>query len=297
MRSLKLLIRDLGPRLARQTALARVLVFMGLLAILWAPVALLIYGLGHSFQAEAIASTLALVVLYIWFILLLRRWGRGVNRWAHPLSYCGLRGGSVFAVSAVQALVIGAGAVLGLFGIEILLGWAVPQMPGWSVVWIALEGLLVAIGIGFAEELFFRGWLLSELERDYSPSLALLLNALVFAIAHFIKPLPDIIRTSPQFLGLMILGMALVWARRIPTGRRWQRNRTNLGLSMGLHAGLVWGYYIIDVGALTQLTGQVPAWVTGIDGNPLAGIVGLVMLSLLAAKLAQVARRGGSKGN
>lgn len=264
---------------------------MGLLAVLWGPVALLIYGLGHALKAEAIASTLALGVLYVWFILLLRRWGRGINRWAHPLSHCGLRGGSGFAVSAVQALVVGAGAIVGLFGIEILLGWAAPQMPGWSLVWIALEGLLVAIGIGFAEELFFRGWLLLELERDYSPSLALLLNALVFAIAHFIKPLPEIIRTSPQFLGLMILGMALVWARRIPTGSRWQRNRTNLGLPMGLHAGLVWGYYIADVGDLTQLTGQAPAWVTGIDGNPLAGMVGLTMLSLLAAKLAQAAGR------
>ncbi|MEM8804521.1 MAG: type II CAAX endopeptidase family protein [Cyanobacteria bacterium P01_G01_bin.38] len=291
MRSLKLPIRDLGPRLARQTALVRVFVFMGLLAVLWGPVALLIYGLGHALKAEAIASTLALGVLYVWFILLLRRWGRGINRWAHPLSHCGLRGGSGFAVSAVQALVVGAGAIVGLFGIEILLGWAAPQMPGWSLVWIALEGLLVAIGIGFAEELFFRGWLLLELERDYSPSLALLLNALVFAIAHFIKPLPEIIRTSPQFLGLMILGMALVWARRIPTGSRWQRNRTNLGLPMGLHAGLVWGYYIADVGDLTQLTGQAPAWVTGIDGNPLAGMVGLTMLSLLAAKLAQAAGR------
>ncbi|MEO1400108.1 MAG: type II CAAX endopeptidase family protein [Cyanobacteria bacterium J06635_1] len=291
MRSLKLLIRDLEPRLARQTALVRVIAFIGLLAMLWAPVALLIYGFGAYLKTEALASTLALVVLYVWFILLLRRWGRGVNRWAHPLAHCGLRGASRFAINAVQAMAVGAGAVWGLFGIETLLGWAVPQMPGWSLVWIALEGMLVAVGIGFAEELFFRGWLLSELERDYSPSLALLLNALIFAIAHFIKPLPDIIRTSPQFLGLVILGMALVWARRIPTGNRWQRNRTNLGLSMGLHAGLVWGYYVIDVGDLTQMTGQVPAWVTGIDGNPLAGMVGLIMLSGLAIKLAQVAGR------
>ncbi|MEM9908874.1 MAG: type II CAAX endopeptidase family protein [Cyanobacteria bacterium P01_D01_bin.44] len=290
MRLLKLWIRDLGPRLARQTALVRVAVFLGLLVALWAPVALLIYGLGSYLRAEAAASTLALILLYLCFIWLLRRWGREVNRWAHPLSHCGLRGGSGFALSAVQAFAVGACAVFSLFGIEILLGWAALQMPDWpSVVGIAIEGLLVAIGIGFAEELFFRGWLLLELERDYSPSLALLLNALVFAIAHFIKPLTEIIRTSPQFLGLMILGMALVWARRIPKGSRWQRNRTNLGLPIGLHAGLVWGYYLVDVGDLTQLTGRVPAWVTGIDGNPLAGLVGLAMLSLLAAKLAQAA--------
>ncbi|MEO1404782.1 MAG: CPBP family intramembrane glutamate endopeptidase, partial [Cyanobacteria bacterium J06635_1] len=74
-----------------------------------------------------------------------------------------------------------------------------------------------------------------------------------------------------------------------PKGSRWQRNRTNLGLPIGLHAGLVWGYYLANVGDLTQLTGRVPAWVTGIDGNPLAGLVGLTMLSRLAAILAQAA--------
>jgi hypothetical protein len=51
---------------------------------------------------------------------------------------------------------------------------------------------------------------------------------------------------------------------------------------MGLHAGLVGGYYIVNVGQLMQYSGQVPEWVTGIDGNPLAGLMGLGFLSLLA---------------
>lgn len=267
----------------------RVVIFLLLLGMLWAPTALVIYGSGRYLNFEAAASTLALIVLYLLFIWLLRHWGRAVNRWAHPLSHCGLRWSSSFATSVCQALCVGTLAVFGLFGFETLLGWAAPQTPTWSLLPITLEGLLVAVGIGFAEELFFRGWLLSELEQDYSPSLSLVISALVFAIAHFIRPLPEIIRTAPQFLGLVILGMTLAWARRVPTGRRWQRHRSNLGLAIGLHAGLVWGYYIIKVGNLTQLTQTVPAWVTGIDGNPLAGIIGLTLLSLLAVKFAQTA--------
>ena len=53
-------------------------------------------------------------------------------------------------------------------------------------------------------------------------------------------------------------------------------------MSIGLHTGLVWGYYILTVGQLLEYTGKVPAWFTGIDGNPIAGLMGLFFLSILA---------------
>ncbi|NEP18732.1 MAG: CPBP family intramembrane metalloprotease [Leptolyngbya sp. SIO4C1] len=285
----KLSTRAAGPRIARQSAWVRIFLFLGLLLLGWGPLALVIYWLGERLALTDTASAAALILLYALFISLLRRWGRAVHRWGHPLSHCGLRWSSRLWSGLLKALLAGVLAVFGLFGLEVLLGWAIPQPPSWSLLWTALEGLLVALGIGLAEELFFRGWLLAELERDYPSSVALTINALIFAIAHFLRPLSDILQTLPQFIGLFILGMALVWARRIPSGERWQRTRTDLGLPIGFHAGLVWGYYLIQVGQLTQPKATVPDWLTGIDGNPLAGLLGLILLSIIAAKFARLA--------
>jgi hypothetical protein len=48
-----------------------------------------------------------------------------------------------------------------------------------------------------------------------------------------------------------------------------------------LHGGLVFAYYQVDVNDLVVATAQVPEWVTGIGGNPLAGLLGLGFLSVI----------------
>jgi Type II CAAX prenyl endopeptidase Rce1-like len=133
------------------------------------------------------------------------------------------------------------------------------------------------IAVGCAEELLFRGWLLQELDQDYPLPVAMISSSGIFALLHFLKPLDEILNTWTQGLGLVILGMLLVWARRQSGGR--------LGLAIGLHGGLVWGYYIIRVGQLVRYPGTVPAWVTGINDNPLAGLAGLFLITLLATIL------------
>jgi hypothetical protein len=55
-----------------------------------------------------------------------------------------------------------------------------------------------------------------------------------------------------------------------------------LGLTIGLHGGLVWGYYIIIVGGLIEYSGQVADWVTGVNSNPLQGVMGVLFMSILA---------------
>ena len=85
-----------------------------------------------------------------------------------------------------------------------------------------------------------------------------------------------------------VLGMALVWARRSPTGLPGKR-LSRLGYPIGLHAGLIWGYYIVNVGGLSEYTGQAPEWVTGIDRNPLAGLLGVILLGLIGWQFAKTA--------
>jgi membrane protease YdiL (CAAX protease family) len=171
-------------------------------------------------------------------------------------------------------LAIGFISILILFGLEGLLGLLVWQQPKVFLLKVVLEGSLTGLSVGFAEELLFRGWLLDELQRDYSPRVALWANAMIFGVSHFIKPVEAIIHTLPQLPALVLLGLTQVW------GKRWRRGR--LGLPIGLHGGLVWGYYIINVGGLIEYTNRVPDWVTGVDKNPLMGVMGLVLMGVLA---------------
>jgi membrane protease YdiL (CAAX protease family) len=81
-----------------------------------------------------------------------------------------------------------------------------------SLLVYGLLGLLLGLGVALAEELFFRGWLLQEMLLDYGCSTAVWGSSFLFAMAHFLKPLPEILATWPQFPGLWLMGCC--WCRR-----------------------------------------------------------------------------------
>ncbi len=246
-------------------------IFILALLLLWLPIAAPIYWLVHD---QNLVNILTLPLLYVEFILLVRLWGKYVYRQPHLLQSYGLTKTRRSGTELLSGLGTGITVVLCLFLVEGWLGWLLWQRPNIFLPRLIIEGLVVALAFGLAEELLFRGWLLSELQRDYRPSVARRANALIFALLHFIKPLPEIIRTLPQFPALVLLGLTLVCAKRIGGDR--------LALPIGLHAGLIWGYYIINVGQLVKYSGRVPDWITGVDRNPLAGVMGLLFLSAIA---------------
>ncbi|MEL6602198.1 MAG: type II CAAX endopeptidase family protein [Cyanobacteria bacterium J06614_10] len=271
----------------RQGAWIRIGCFLVLLLVVWSPVAASVYWSRGWFYDSDTAEIVSLVLLYVGFLLGLPVWGSAIHGWGRPFNRCGLSLQVQTLCDGLVALVIGVLGVFSLFGLASLLGWATPTPPSPRLARFVVEGLIVALAIGLAEELLFRGWVLAELEENYTSGAVLVMNALFFAGTHFIKPWSEILRTLPQFLGLVVLGMALVWARRSPTGKE---KRTRLGYPIGLHAGLVWGYYIVNVGGLSAYTGRAPAWVTGIDNNPLAGLLGVVLLGLVARQFAKTAQ-------
>jgi len=269
-------------RLAHYPAPIRLGCFVVTLLVLWFPFAAPIYLLVKDTN---LVSILTIVLLYAEFILLLSLWGKYVYNKPQLLQHYGLEITRQNGVDLLRGLAIGTISLLILFGLEGALGWLVWQQPQSYGYFrrVILEGLIVGLGIGFAEELLFRGWLLDELQRDYTLRIALWVDAFLFATSHFIKPLEAIIHTLPQFPALLLLGLTQVW------GKRWRRGR--LALPTGLHGGLVWGYYIINVGELMKYSGQVPDWITGVNKNPLAGVMGLVFLSGLALWMRGRSRR------
>jgi membrane protease YdiL (CAAX protease family) len=223
---------------------------------------------------ENTRTILTMGILAVEFLFLLPWWSKYIHQQTRAFPHYGLEFTRKNGVELLRGVAIGLISVLALFSLQGMLGWLVWQQPNFSMVQLVLEGLLTGLGVAFAEELFFRGFIYDELQRDYNYKSVVWATAIIFAVLHFIKPLPVIISTSPQFLGLLLLGLACVWAKRSCRGR--------LGLPIGLHGGLVWGNYIIEVGKLIEYSGKVPQWVTGVNNNPLAGIMGLLSLLLLA---------------
>ncbi len=272
--------------LAKLSAPLRLVIFLGCLGCLWLPFALPIYFWVDDPNTE---SLLSLPILYAEFIWLLRMWGQRVYEVPNLLWRYGVEFNRRSGQNWSFGFAIGCGSLLALFGLEGILGWVSWQSPSVSLVQVLLEGFLVAVAIGFAEELLFRGWLLEELQRDYSPTIALWTSAAIFAMVHGFRP---------QLPALLLLGVALVWAKRtyghekIYLANSLQSHRQGrLALPMGLHSGLVWGYYGLNVGQMVVYTGQVPPWVTGLDRNPLAGLLGLAFMATLAWGLRSLSQR------
>lgn len=255
--------------LASYPAPIRLVTFLLILLLLWLPIAA---PISFAVADRNLVTIITMGLLFVEFLVLLKVWGKQVYRQPYLYKIYGLLVTRQNFLDLLKGLDIGLFFVFGLFALEGLLGWVIWQGSA-QLARIIIEGFISAIGIGLAEELVFRGWLLDELQRDYRSNTVLWANAIIFASLHFIKPLPEMIRTLPTFPALLLLGLTLVWAKRGSKGR--------LGMSIGLHAGLVWGYYMINVGQLVQFSERVPDWITGIDKNPLAGVMGLIFLGVL----------------
>ena len=264
---MKLKVTSLG----QYSAPRRLAIFVLILLLLWLPLAAPIYWLVGDPDWRSI---LTMAILYIEFIVLVGFWAQLVYDQPQIIRSYGLEFTGKNCQNHLAGLVYGLLTVITLLVVEGWFGWLGWQAPQPGLTKIVLEGMAIALAVGFAEELLFRGWLLDELQRDYSPRAALWANATIFATLHYIKPPEYLLAHLPEFPGLLLLGLTLVLAKQYGQGR--------LGLPMGFHAGLVWGYYIVNTGQLLQYSGTVPTWITGINGNPLAGVMGMLWMAVIA---------------
>ncbi|MBE9155225.1 CPBP family intramembrane glutamic endopeptidase [Cyanobium sp. LEGE 06113] len=197
------------------------------------------------------------------------------------------------AVSPGQAL---AGIAMGLTkAIALLLLVSLALLFSQQARWqgatdagLLANALLLACGVGLAEELLFRGWLWGELRLRLNGHRALLAQALVFGLVHPWYREPGLLALS--LLGaLTLLGVVLARERELGKGALWG--------PAALHGGLVGGWFLLQNGLLT-VSAQAPGWWAGPSGmtsgtNPLGGAIG--WLGLLGLLLYQQ-RRGHSLG-
>jgi membrane protease YdiL (CAAX protease family) len=143
------------------------------------------------------------------------------------------------------------------------------------------NALALVLGVGFAEELLFRGWLLGELELLVGPRRALSLQARIFALVHpwyrliDHADLPKGLAVIGLIVGLILLGMVLGYQRKADGGLLWG--------AIGLHGGLVGGWFALEKGLL-EMSPDAPGWLVGPgagSANPIGGVVGLTGLAAL----------------
>ena len=139
---------------------------------------------------------------------------------------------------------------------------------------ILLPTLFLGLWISGTEELVFRGFLLNQLQQEYSPWVAAAVSSVIFALLHLVWEQKE---TLPQLPGLWLMGMVLVLARWV--------DGESLALAWGLHAGWIWAMASLDTAGVIKYTAHGPTWVIGIGEKPLAGAAGLLCMLATAALL------------
>ncbi|AUT01793.1 CPBP family intramembrane metalloprotease domain-containing protein [Nostoc sp. CENA543] len=233
----------------------------------WLPIALVLLRLLHwqpikPLQPEQklplIVSLYLLAPLIVWGVI-----------WLTNSSFSDYGVVANWAMLGSLALGLGLGlvSIVMLYACQFWLGWCVfKELNIKQIASILPSILLVALLVGGIEELVFRGFLLTELEQDYSVWVAAVISSVIFALLHLVWEQQE---TLPQLPGLWLLGMMLVLARICDRSH-------NLGIAWGLHSALVWAIATIDTAQLVTYTGKVSEWWTGKNNKPLAGVAGIV---------------------
>ena len=222
-------------------------------------------------QVNLLGAVISLMLLLLTLPLRLRRAWRETMPWrtlgvmARPLAI--LRAFLGGLLKAILLLALEAGILL-------LVGNA--QWRGLAPLEVGemLNAVTLMVGVGFAEELVFRGWLWEELQHLMAPQIALLVQAGIFALVHPWS------QNGWQgavglLVGLILLGLNLALQRRADGGVIWG--------AVGLHGGLVGGWFALQAGLL-ELSATTPTWLVGPGGsqpNPIGGVIAYTGLGLL----------------
>ena len=265
----------------------------------WLPTVLfipLLYALGWlvvvpltllGLPAHQISLT-GTVLTFVLFLLVMPRWA--AVRWSteRPWTALGIRNANTddrpaSASALLKGILLAMGLLSLITSIVCVGGWGrwVGQLEAIAVV----NALLLCLGVGCAEELIFRGWLWTELNRIIGSRYGAVVQASIFSLVHTRFNL-GFFAMAGLLIGLLLLGLVLACQRRRDRGTLWG--------CIGLHGGLVAGWFLLQNGLL-ELSPQSPSWLIGPGGNqanPLGGAVGIGVLAMLLWREWRLSQRG-----
>ena len=228
-----------------------------LLAVAWLVARPLLWlGVDDPETVKLLVMLGAFLLFLVCLPLRLRRvWGS-----RHPWRRLGLNapfGKSIRALA--HGLLDAALLLLGLTMLLLVLGqarWGGGLTVGQTVNAVAL------VGVGFAEELLFRGWLWGELQLRLNRRQAAVAQAVVFSLLHtrFDQGWAIPLGLLP---GMFVLGLVLAGQR--------SKDGDLLAGAVGLHGGLVAGWFAVQSGLL-RLEPSIPVWLMGPDYAPTAAL-------------------------
>jgi membrane protease YdiL (CAAX protease family) len=270
--------------LTKAPALLKIFIFFLTWAIAWLPIAIPLAIALHWHPPKPLAPSQKLPLLASLYLLAPAiLWGA-----AHLEGTAFSDYGLSWNLSVLGS--VGLGWLLGVLGLAVLfvvqqaLGWLRWQRPtqtkaegnhaAIALLQLLLPTLLLGLWVSVTEELIFRGFLINQLQQNYSVWVAGAIASLIFALLHLVWEGKENI---PQLPGLWLMGMVLVLARWVDGG--------SLGLACGLHAGWIWAIASLDAMEAIAYTGNGSTWFTGLGGKPLAGVMGVLFLLATGAIL------------
>ena len=134
-----------------------------------------------------------------------------------------------------------------------------------------LNAILLIVGIVFAEEIVFRGWLMEEMALLFGVRRGIILQSTIFSLAHFRSDI-GLLALIPFLTGLFLFGLVLNLRRTIDRGSLWG--------CIGLHGGLVGIWYLFDSG-MVIFSIDTPYFVLGPSRNmvnPVGSVIGITIL-------------------
>jgi len=184
-----------------------------------------------------------------------------------------------------------------LFALVLIILILVPLLQKNYVSWIGefspiilLNSIVLGIGVGFAEEIIFRGWLLEELKFEYGTKISIALQAIVFSFVHNLSN--EIFwNVIGLRLGFILLGIFLSLVKIRDKGSLWN--------CIGIHGGLVGIWFLLNNG-LIEFKEYTPSFLEGPFTqnipNPIGSFSAILILLLICIFYAVKSKKISPKG-
>ncbi len=216
-------------------------------------------------------SIIGTIITFILFLSVLPSWGRIRWKTNHLWLYIGLDfknivqslklffGGFIFSIFL---LII-------VFLFFLLCGWI--DKVDYIKFTQLLNATLLIVGIVFAEEVIFRGWLMEEMVLLLGLRKGIIFQSTIFSLAHYRSDI-GLLALIPFLTGLFLFGIVLTLRRTIDRGSLWG--------CIGLHGGLVGIWYLLDSG-MVRFSIDTPYFLLGPSKdmvNPIGSVLGITIL-------------------